>query len=126
MKRRGAGRLQGRRYLTTRKNLDGKADAIFTSRPEIRNGRIENTGDVWVIMNSAGEELEDFFREGIELWEDELCEIPIKSDPKPVMCLGIKGKATVIMGEAKGNADYLLSKIISGSFRGLEGKIGKS
>lgn len=118
-RRRRSGQSPKRVGLLLQRNTERRADALFTSRPEIKNGRIENTGDVWVIMNSTREELEDFFREGVELWDDELSLLTIKDDPKPVICLGMKGNATLILGEAKESADYLLSRIITASYQGI-------
>ncbi len=92
-------------------------DAIFTSQPIIREGRIENAGDIWVIMNSSEEELDDFFREGLGFDCDDFTDIVIRDDPKAMMCVRIKGDSTIIMGEAFPNADFLLSKIISTHFR---------
>ncbi len=89
------------------------ADAIFTCKPEIKNGVIENYGDVWVILNTSQEELEDFFREGLEFVGGVQEEFPLRSDPKPMMCLRIKSASTLLISEAGKNSDYLLSKIIS-------------
>ncbi len=101
----------------SRKRIRSSVDAIFTSQPIIRKGRIENAGDVWVIMNSSREELEEFFREGLEFDCDDFSDIVIRDDPKAMMCVRIKEDATVIMGEAFPNADFLLSKIIATNFR---------
>lgn len=92
------------------------ADALFTAQPVIKNGRIESPGEIWVIMNSSQEEIEDFFREGLDFACDELFDIPIKDDPKPVMCLRLRGGSTVVMQKASLNTDFLLSKIISAHF----------
>lgn len=94
------------------KNQKG-ADAIFTCKPEIKNGAIENYGDVWVILNISQEELEDFFREGLEFIEDRPMGFPLRRDPKPMMCLRMKNSSTLLLSEIKEHSDFLLSKIIS-------------
>ena len=90
-----------------------RADAIFTCKPEIRNGAIENYGDVWVILNVSQEELEDFFREGLEFSKPCSSEIISRNDPKPIMCLRMKNASTLLLSEIGTNSDFLLSKILS-------------
>jgi hypothetical protein len=90
-----------------------EADAIFTCQPEIKNGSIENFGDVWVILNVSQEELEDFFREGLEFKKSDSLEFPLRNDPKPMMCLRMKNSSTLLLSEIGKNSDFLLSKILS-------------
>ena len=90
-----------------------RADAIFTCQPEIKNGAIENFGDVWVILNVTQEELGDFFREGLEFAKQNSWEFPLRNDPKPMMCLRMKNSSTLLLSEIGKNSDFLLSKILS-------------
>lgn len=89
------------------------ADAIFTCKPEIKDGAIENYGDVWVILKVNQEELEDFFREGLELADHCSSEFSLRNDPKPMMCLRVKNSSTLFLSEIGKNSDFLLSKILS-------------
>lgn len=89
------------------------ADAIFTCQPEIKDGAIENFGDMWVILNVSQEELEDFFREGLEFKKPDSLGFPLRNDPKAMMCLRMKNSSTLLLSEIGKNSDFLLSKILS-------------